>query len=70
MITLEQIRVRLAETIQQSGLKKTEIARQLGIQPTQVSSYVHGRKMPALDTFANLCAVLDADPAYILGLVD
>ena len=70
MITLEQIRVRLAETIQQSGLKKTEIARQLGIQPTQVSSYVHGRKMPALDTFANLCAVLDADPAYILGLVN
>ena len=70
MITLEQIRVRLAETIQQSGLKKTEIARQLGIQPTQVSSYVHGRKIPVLDTFANLCAVLDADPAYILGLVD
>lgn len=26
--------------------------------------------MPALDTFANICAVLDVDPAYILGITD
>ncbi len=26
--------------------------------------------MPALDTFANLCVILDADPAEILGIKD
>ena len=31
---------------------------------------MHDRSMPALDTFANLCAVLDLDPAEILCLKD
>ena len=35
-----------------------------------VSHYVKGDKLPALDTFANLCAVLDVDPSYILGLTE
>ena len=35
MITLEEIQKRLAETIRQSGMTQTELARQLGIrQPT------------------------------------
>lgn len=70
MITLEQIRARLIESIKQSGMTQTAIANALGINPTQICSYTKGRKMPALDTFANLCAVLDVDPAYILCLTD
>ena len=68
MITLEQIQVRLAESIKQSGMTQSEIARQLGIKHQQISCYTRGVKMPALDTFANLCKVIDADPAYVLGL--
>lgn len=70
MTTLNQIQERIAEVIKQSGLTQTEIARQLNIRPTQICSYSKGRKLPALDTFANLCAVLDVDPAYILCLSD
>lgn len=70
MVTLEQIQQRIAEAIKQSGMTQTAIAKALGVQPTQICSYTKGRKLPALDTFANLCAVLDIDPAYILCLTD
>ena len=66
MITLEQIQIRIAEAIKQSGMTQTEIARRLGIKHVQISCYVHGKKLPALDTLANLCKVLDLDANYIL----
>lgn len=68
MITLDTIQQRLSETIRQSGLTQTEIGKKLGVSQQSVSHYVKGDKLPALDTFANLCAVLDVDPSYILGL--
>ena len=67
---LVQIQERIAEAIRQSGLSQTEIASRLGIKQTQISCYLHGKKLPALDTFANLCEVLDVDPAYILCLTN
>ena len=70
MVTLEQIQQRIAEAIKQSGMTQTAIAKALGVQPTQICSYTKGRKLPALDTFANLCAVLDVEPAYILCLTN
>ncbi len=66
MITLEMIRERLIESIRTSGLTQTEIAKRLGIKQPTIGQYLSGRSMPALDTFANLCKILDADPAYIL----
>ena len=66
MITSENILKRLQEAIKQSGLTQTEIARKLGIIQQSVQQYVSGRAMPALDTFANLCKVLDVDTNYIL----
>lgn len=70
MITLDQIRTRLQETIRQSGKSQTAIAKQIGIGQQTISEYLHGKSMPALDTFANLCAVLDVEPAYILCLTN
>ena len=65
MITLEQIQKRIAEAIKQSGMSQSEIARRLGVKHPQISCYVHGKKMPAPDTFANLCKLLDVDADYI-----
>ena len=65
-ITIEQIQKKIAEAIKQSGISQNEIARRLGISHSQISCYVHGKKMPALDTFANLCAIIDVDPSDIL----
>ena len=70
MIALQKIHQRLAEELKQSGLSQTEIGTRIGVSQQTISHYLKGDKMPALDTFANLCAALDADPAYILGLTD
>ena len=66
MITLEQIRLNLQEELKASGLSQSEIARRLKITAQTVSSYFHGKKLPALDTFANLCKELDIDPVQVL----
>lgn len=66
MITLDQIRKRIAEAIKQSGMTQNDIAAKIGVKRPQISCYLHGTKMPALDTFANLCAVLDLDANEIL----
>jgi len=68
VITFEHIRTKIQEAIIQSGLTQTELARRLGIKQSQISCYVHGKKMPSLDTFANLCAVLELDANDILCL--
>lgn len=68
MVTLEQIRIRLAEAIKESGMTQTAIANALNVKPTQICSYIKGRKMPALDTLATLCKILDLDANYILCL--
>jgi len=66
MITLDKIRLRLQETIKQSGLTQKALAVQLGVKQQTIQQYLSGRAMPALDTFANLCKILDVDTNYIL----
>ena len=65
MITNEQIQKRLAEAIKQSGMTQRQLAEQVGIRHQQISCYVNGQKMPAIDTLANLCKALDVDTNYI-----
>ena len=68
MITLEQIRKNLQKELKECGLTQTEIATKLNLSKQTVHCYFHGQKMPALDTFANLCKELDIDPSQILCL--
>ncbi len=70
MILIETIQKRLQEAIRDSNLTQTEIAKRLNIKQPSVRQYISGRALPSLDTFANLCVVLDADPSYILGITD
>ena len=64
------IQKRIAEAIQQSNLKQAELAYKIKVSQQQISDYLHCKKMPTLETFAKLCAALDEDPAYLLGLED
>ena len=70
MVTLKQIHKRLVESIKQSGYSQTLIAKQLNVSQQTISHYIKGDKMPALDTLANLCRVIDVSPAYILCFED
>ena len=68
MITIEQIRAKLIEAIRNSGITQTEIAKRLGVKQATIACYLSKNKkaMPALDTLANLCALLDLDANDIL----
>lgn len=68
MITHEQIHLRIRNALRTSGLSQVQIARKLNVTQQTVSCYSMGSKLPSLDTFANLCEVLDEDPAYLLCL--
>lgn len=68
MITLDIIKNRIQDAIKQSSLSQTDIAKQLTVSQSCIAHYVKGDILPALDTFANLCVVLDVDPAYLLGI--
>ncbi len=66
MITLKQIQDNLIDALKHSNIKQSELAEKIGVKQSQISCYLHGKKLPSLDTFANICAVLDIDPADIL----
>ena len=66
MITLELIQKRLIEAIKQSGISQKEIAENLNVTISAVSHIFNGDNLPALDTFAKLCKILDVDTNYIL----
>ena len=66
MITTFDISQKLAEAINQSGMKQTEIAEKIGVKQQQISSYIKGKTLPALDTLSRLCTVLDLDANEIL----
>ena len=66
MITLQDIQKNLAIAIKQSGMTQTELGKRLGVSQQTISHYLKGDKLPALDTFANLCAIIDVNPQDIL----
>ncbi len=68
MITLEQIQQNISKAITESLMKQQEMANKIGVKHCQITFYKQGKKMPALDTFANLCKVLDLDANEILGI--
>ena len=68
MISLEQIQNNIIEALKQSDMKQIELAEKIGVKQAQISCYLHGKKLPALDTFANICAVLNLDPIELLDL--
>ncbi len=68
MITITEIQKRLREAIQYSNISQKELAEKLGINPSTVSKYMRLDKYPSLDTFANICQILDISADDILGL--
>ena len=67
-MTLSEIQQRLRAAIKDSGIEQKEIARLLGVSPQTVSKYMCKDIFPALDTFSNLCEILDVSADDLLGL--
>lgn len=66
MITVEDIKKQLIAAIKQSGKSQTELAKQLKITQSSIAHYLKGDIAPAIDTLANICAILDLDANEIL----
>lgn len=70
MISIETIQQRLADEISNSELTQTQIAKLVGVNQAQISRYLSHKKLPSVETLANLCKVLNIDANYILGISD
>lgn len=68
MIQIEEIQKRLRDAIKYSNVTQKELAEKLGINPSTVSKYMRLDKFPSIDTFANICKILDVSADEILGL--
>lgn len=68
MIEISDIQRRLREAIKTSPLSQKEIAERLHVNPSTVSRYMRDDKFPSIDTFANICEILDVSSDEILGL--
>ena len=68
MKKIEEIQKRLREAIKYSNISQKELAEKLAINPSTVSKYMRLDKYPSLDTFANICEILDISADEILGL--
>ena len=51
-------------------MTQKEIANAINVSSGTISKYMRIDKYPSLDTFANLCKVLDVSSDEILGLKD
>ena len=69
-MTLENIQIRLRESIKESPYTQKEIAKAIQVSPQTISKYMKENIFPALDTLAKLCKLLDVKADYILGLCD
>ena len=68
MITIAEIQERLREAIKYSNISQRELAKKLDVNPSTVSKYMRQNKFPAIDTFANICQILEISADEILGL--
>lgn len=68
MIEINEIQKRLREAIKYSNISQKELAEKLGVNPSTVSKYMRLDKFPSIDTFANICKILDVSADDILGL--
>lgn len=47
-------------------MSQAALAEQLGVDPTTISQYEHGRCMPSLERFADLCEALNVSAKRML----
>jgi len=66
MIVNIDIQKRLIESINNSTKSKSQLAKELEISTSAISQIAKGKIMPSLETFANLCRILDVSADYLL----
>lgn len=68
MITREQIKKNLSETVKNCGYNQKELAAMLNCSRQNINNIAVGYSLPSIEILANLCEALDVSADEILGL--
>ena len=60
----------LREIREEMGFSQKELAKQMGVSPTNIYNYESGRTEPNIDTLIKLSKILNVSVDYLLGLED
>lgn len=58
---------RIAHHMGAAGMGASDVAKQLGVAPTQVSRWIAGRHCPSVPTVLTLCVLFRCDVGDLLG---
>lgn len=58
---------RMKETMQEKGIRQTDLVEKTGIDKGALSSYMNGRYMPNAEKFAKIANALGVSADYLLG---
>ena len=60
----------LREFLTENNLSQAEFARRIGVKPSQVSEWLHGKAKPGYDTLKEMSIAFSISANYFLGLTD
>lgn len=60
----------LTEFLKENNLSQTDFARKIGVQPGQVSEWLHGKAKPGYDSLKQMATAFHVSADYFLGLTD
>ena len=63
----KEFKEKLEELVNLSGLKKKDIAKDIGVKPCTFAKYLSGEREPDFKTLCNLATALNTTSDYLLG---
>ena len=61
---------RFALELEGCGMTQSELAEKLNMDKSNITNWKQGKYVPSLETFYELCKILDVSADYLLGLKD
>lgn len=58
---------RFIEALKDSGMKQRVLAQKIGVNESTISHYVNGRFLPSIETANAIGAILNVQPAWLMG---
>lgn len=60
----------LKDLLAELGLNQKQFAIKIGVDPAQVSEWLHGKNKPGYDSLKAICKACDVSADFLLGLKD